>query len=355
MRKLTLLVAGLLFLQFLPTASFGQCDPNQSQPPGCLCIYLCTSGVTGASCNKTVAWTTQQEPTYSSFEIWRSYDGANYMRIATDPGNPGSTSPKSYSYVDVSPCSNGSSNLYYYVSLLNNGTEISRTPIKVTTANCAGTCPGPACGSISLNGFSSPKQVGQTMQLSLSGSAPQPIEWTSTNTSVATVSSTGLVTAVACGTTTIKGKYKVCNTEVSQTLTVNPANNFLCPQPCSGIYTNTTMSGNAGDVVVLRLNFGGYISWNGMSNGTGAQISLSANGVGNSGATAHYYSSTGFSLQRDITFTMPASTVNIVTTVVVHNSTTMYSSTATLTVISVNGNAVNNQGVVCGGNSGGSW
>lgn len=355
MRRKTLLAAAFATLMLAPIAVFSQCDPNQSQPSGCLCIYLCTSGVSGSGCNKTVSWTTQQEPQFGSFQIWRSYDGANFMLIATNPGNPGSLTPKSYSYSDVSPCSNGSSNLYYYIVLLDNGAEISRTPIRVTTANCAGTCPGPACGGVAFSGFSSPKQVGQTMQLTLTGSNPQPIEWTSTNTNVATVSSTGLVTAVACGTTTIKGKYKVCNLEVTQTLVVNPANNFLCPQACSGIFTNTTLSGNPGDVVVLRLSFGGYISWNGMSNGTGAQISLTANGVANSGATAHYYSSTGFSLSRDISFTMPASTVNVVTTVVVHNSSTMYSSTGTLTVVSVNGVPVNNQGVVCGGNSGGSW
>jgi hypothetical protein len=129
----------------------------------------------------------------------------------------------------------------------------------------------------------------------------------------------------------------------------------LYPSPCNGIFTNVTMPGNPGDVVVLKLSFGGYINWNGQSNGSGAQISLTCAGATNSAATPHYYSATGFSLSTQITFTMPSSSTTINTTVVVHNSQYMLSSTATLEVLTVNGAAVNKQGVVCGGNSGGSW
>jgi len=92
-----------------------------------------------------------------------------------------------------------------------------------------------------------------------------------------------------------------------------------------------------------------------MNNGTGAAISLSAGGVAGNDFTSHYYGSTGFTLSKDITFTMPSSSVTIITTAVVHNSTTMYSSTAGLYVVSVNGVANSNSGSVCGGNSGGWW
>jgi Dual-action HEIGH metallo-peptidase len=126
--------------------------------------------------------------------------------------------------------------------------------------------------------------------------------------------------------------------------------------PCSGIYSSATLFGNVGDVVVLKLSFGGPLSWNGQANGAGAVISLSAGGQSSSASSPHYYGSGyGFSLNATVTFTMTANSMPINTTAVINNSTMFFSSTATLTVVSVNGVSNGNQGVVCGGNSGGYW
>jgi hypothetical protein len=130
---------------------------------------------------------------------------------------------------------------------------------------------------------------------------------------------------------------------------------FIYADPCGGIYSTATLIGNVGDQIVLRISYGGYLSWTGMSNGTGASISLSAGGQNCSSVTPHYKSSTGFNLSCDVTFTMSSQAVAINTSVVVYNSSTMTSSTATLTIVSVNGVAYGSQGVVCGGNSGGNW
>jgi hypothetical protein len=125
--------------------------------------------------------------------------------------------------------------------------------------------------------------------------------------------------------------------------------------PCNGIYSTATIAGNQGDIIDLRLSFGGYVNWNGQSNGAGASIWLAVGSQNNSAASTHYYGSGGFGLNVDVVFTMQTNAAGINTTAVVNNSTTMFSSTATLTVVSVNGVTNNNQAVVCGGNSSGYW
>ncbi len=128
---------------------------------------------------------------------------------------------------------------------------------------------------------------------------------------------------------------------------------------CNGIYSSYTFTGTPGATVVLKLSFGGYIQWNGMSNGTGASCWVTANGVSGSATTPHYTSSwgTGFSISTTITFTMPvaSNTITINTTAVINNSSINTSSAATLELISVNGAPNGLQQAVCYGNSGGSW
>lgn len=128
---------------------------------------------------------------------------------------------------------------------------------------------------------------------------------------------------------------------------------------CNGIYSSYTFTGTPGATVVLKLSFGGYIQWNGMSNGTGASCWVTAAGVSGSATTPHYTSSwgTGFSISTTITFTMPvaSNTITINTTAVINNSSINTSSAATLELVSVNGAANGLQQAVCYGNSGGSW
>lgn len=127
------------------------------------------------------------------------------------------------------------------------------------------------------------------------------------------------------------------------------------PNSCSGITTTTNLTGNAGDVIVLRLSFGGYVNWNGIANGAGASIQINCANQSGMAGSDHYYGSGSFSLSKDITITMPSNTATVTTLVTVNNSTTMLSSTATLLVVSVNGISQTTQAVVCGGNSQGYW
>lgn len=128
---------------------------------------------------------------------------------------------------------------------------------------------------------------------------------------------------------------------------------------CNGIYSSYTFTGTPGATVVLKLSFGGYIQWNGMSNGTGASCWVTANGVSGSATTPHYTTTwgTGFSISTTISFTMPAAsnTITINTTAVINNSSINTSSAATLELVSVNGVSNGLQQAVCYGNSGGSW
>ena len=124
------------------------------------------------------------------------------------------------------------------------------------------------------------------------------------------------------------------------------------PNACNNTTTTTTyLTGKTGSVIVLRLSFGGYVNWNNSANGAGATISISCAGQTGSTGSTHYYGSGSFSLSQDITITMPSGSTPITTIAVVHNSTTMLTSTATISIISVNGVSQTTQAVVCGGNS----
>jgi hypothetical protein len=348
-RKFLSLIATLLILA-ASEKTRAQC--NEPSFP-----LFCTFTVTPATnpCRVTLDWRTETEPQISStFIIQRSSDGITYYPLAVIPGHPGSVSTLFYSYVDNNPYKPGLF-LFYQIQVINSfGNVAASTSIKKASPSCTGQ--NPCNYTPVILGFSSPMTaIGASQQLTLSGSpSSQPAIWTSSNTSIATITPTGSLVAVGYGTCTITGKYVGCTNLATKTLIVAPPYTITA-NPCSGIYTTSNLTGNPGDVVVLSLSYGGWISWNGQSNGTGAVISLICAGQNSSASTQHYYGSTGFSLYTQVTFTMPSSSVPINTTAVVNNSSTMFSSTATLTVVSVNGIPIGNQGVVCGGNSGGSW
>jgi hypothetical protein len=145
------------------------------------------------------------------------------------------------------------------------------------------------------------------------------------------------------------------NSIISQTPVRSASPTCAAPNSCYGTTTTTNLEGTAGNVIVLRLSFGGSVNWNGISNGAGATIYINCAGQIGTSASQHYYGSGYFSLSTDITITMPANTTSITTIATVNNSSSMYSSTATLSIISVNGVSQTTQAVVCAGNSQGYW
>lgn len=360
MKKQKLLSAFFCFFAFLLISkSSVEQTCNQPDAPGCLCVFFCTFTTSTSGCNVTLNWSTVSEPSNSSsFIIWRTSDATNWIQITTVNGNPGSTTRRNYSYTDNSPY-NPQSHIYYYIQLVSYGNVINQTyidPINLSSTSCPGSLGSLCTGTPIITGYSSPIALNATEQLTLTGSTPQTVLWTTSNPNVATVSASGLVTAVGYGTVNITGKYAVCNTSTSKNIVVAAPQYVPVPSPCNGISTSLTMTGNAGDVVVLKLSFGGYVSWNGISDGAGASATLYAGGQSNSAFSPHTYTNEGFSLNAQVTFTMPSNGIVSITTIaVVNNSSTMLSSSGTVTVVSVNGVSKNNQAIVCGGNSQGYW
>lgn len=158
--------------------------------------------------------------------------------------------------------------------------------------------------------------------------------WTVTSNTITNISPTGQYTSMDC------------------------AYSFTAlTSPCAGIYAAYQLSGHEGDTVVLRLTFSGMVHWTGSGGGAGAAISISAEGVADSDTSPHITTSvdTSFSLSAEITFVMPASTVVIDTTAVLHNTTITGIAAATMTLVSVNGVAKGLSTGVCRGTSGGTW
>lgn len=134
---------------------------------------------------------------------------------------------------------------------------------------------------------------------------------------------------------------------------------FLSP-PCSGISSSYRLNGTMGDTVVIKLTYSGLLQWDGnVSNGgAGASVNLIGGGENEVGSSPHVTSgiSTGFTAETEITFVMPADTVDLSTVVVLNNSVITGVGAANLELVSVNGdpNGLLYTGV-CKGISSGSW
>ncbi len=118
--------------------------------------------------------------------------------------------------------------------------------------------------------------VGETTQFlatgSLTGGAPQnltnQVQWVSTNVQVASISSSGLATAVAAGTTTIIAEYGGLNATATLTVTISAAasNATLVLIPTSGTATfagETTQFIALGNLTggVATQNLTGNVTW----------------------------------------------------------------------------------------------
>ncbi len=147
--------------------------------------------------------------------------------------------------------------------------------------------------------------------------------------------------------------------DVGYNPTACPATQYLpaLQTNCPAINSVLKMYGNVGDVIVLTLSFSGQIQWNGISNGAGVVISVSAANQVSSNSSPHITNTTttNFSTSCTITFTMPANFVTINTTAVINNSTNTTANSPMLSVTSINGVLNTNQAYPCKGTSGGSW
>jgi uncharacterized protein YjdB/DNA-binding NarL/FixJ family response regulator len=183
---------------------------------------------------------------------------------ATTLGCGGSTA------ITVSGSLNGATNWYYYsgscgVGYAGKGTTLTVSPTYTTTyyARAEGSClstPG-SCGSITINQAGNNPSVGAISgSSSLCGAGATTTltdttasgVWSSANTSIATVSTAGVVTAIAAGTTNIS--YTVTNscgyTVVTKAITVSisPVAGTLSGTTtvCAGATTTWTDAGSAG-------------------------------------------------------------------------------------------------------------
>ncbi len=129
------------------------------------------------------------------------------------------------------------------------------------------------------------------------------------------------------------------------------------PNGCSGISSIATVSGNAGDVIVLKLSFGGVVQRVPNGPATGASMSMNVAGQFCTNATPHYNDDVthGFSLSCTITFTMSSNSATVNTQAVLNNTTMTSGAAATLEIVSVNGVPKNMQKAICSGNSSGAW
>ncbi|HTI07524.1 MAG TPA: alpha-amylase family glycosyl hydrolase [Puia sp.] len=109
------------------------------------------------------------------------------------------------------------------------GTSLSLTAYQYRVLTNANVPTVPVTG-VTLSPTSATLNAGATTQLTATiapaNATNQAVTWTSANTAIATVSASGLVTAVAAGTTTITVKTTDQAKTATATITVNPSTNF---------------------------------------------------------------------------------------------------------------------------------
>lgn len=122
--------------------------------------------------------------------------------------------------------------------------------------------------------------IGETVQLTGSGTAAIVTPWISSNPAVATVSNTGLVTSVSAGTTTITYTNSG-GCQNTQFVTVNPT-----PVISSSQTPLTGCSSNDGIIMVtIAGGANGTVSWSGTAAGSAISVSLPYNITGLSAGT----------------------------------------------------------------------
>jgi len=155
-------------------------------------------------------------------------------------------------------------------------------------------------------------RTGNTLQLTGSGSPASSSPWVSSSTGVATVSNSGLVTAVAAGTTTITYTAST-GCSVTQTITVFALTATASQtQICSGESVDLTLNRNDG-TVQWQVSTTGTSNWTNVSSGTTSPFT-----VQNLTATRFYrasYTNTGFQPSFSNVLTVTVSALPAVPTV----------------------------------------
>lgn len=164
----------------------------------------------------------------------------------------------------------------------------------LVVAGCGGAPPAPSVTSVTVNPATATLNIGQNQQLTatvvVQNGAATTITWSSSNNTVASVSSTGLVTANAAGTATITATSTVDGSKKgTATITVSAATiNNVTISPTSALLSiggtqqfTATVTGSTG--------FNNAVSWS-TSNGTVASVSntglVTANAAGTATITA---------------------------------------------------------------------
>jgi uncharacterized protein YjdB len=168
---------------------------------------------------------------------------------------------------------------YYMVTAVNAGGESS------ASSQVSITLPIPVTG-VALNKTSDTITSGSTDQLTATfapaNATNQSITWSSSSTSIAAVSSTGVVTAASLGTATITattgdgGFAAQCAVTVDGTVTYNGNGATSGTVPSAGTYTlgqTVTVPGNSGSLANPGYSFAG---WNTAADGSGTPYAVGA-------------------------------------------------------------------------------
>jgi hypothetical protein len=222
------------------------------------CIYYNQFTVTRNGCVVTISFNTPcQAGSLSKIYIERSHDAVNWISIKEYSGseiNPGSSLNQSYSYVDPNPYSprttttNTPQNAYYRVKFIGSDQQepITITEIKLinllsgcsypTTTLCGGTLTIPSTVSIT-------QCEATPYRYWPSGTTDQTTNWSSSNTSVASIDNNGIVTAHTTGSVVITAYQPLCNKTATSNLRIT-----TCINPCTSSVnynSGTVPSGNS--------------------------------------------------------------------------------------------------------------
>ena len=227
-------------------------SPNITASPSTSTQTICTGG------------------TLTALSVTASGSGLTYQWYSnTSNSNSGGNLISSATSSSYTPSNSFASSLYYYCIVTGScGATVTSNPSGLITVNITPTITG-------TTGVC----VGNTTQLTGSGTPNASNPWVSSNTTVATVDATGLVNGVSAGTSTIT--YKNSNgCTTTTTVTVN-ASTAISTQPTA----QSTTAGNTATFTVVATGAGLTYQWQ-VSIDCGATWTNVSTGTG--GTTASY-------------------------------------------------------------------